>query len=272
MLVAIKAKLASEPGAITIRHLFYHLSSTLGLIAKTEASYKTLCGHLAKWRRAGAIEWGAFADNTRWHIKSRTFGGVDEALRHTVTNYRRDLWDNQPVYVECWVEKDAMASIVSRTASAWGVPVFVCRGFASLSSLHSAADTFRRATEAGKRAVVYHLGDYDPSGVAAGEAINNAFRDDFHVDVEFVRAAVTAEQIERLKLPTRPVKASTHGRGWTGDCVELDSMPPAEIRTLVESCIRSHIDPEAWNALQRTEELERETLRDFFAGWAGRAA
>jgi hypothetical protein len=183
-------------------------------------------------------------------------------LANTVLNYRRNLWDTQDVYLEVWVEKDAMASIVADTATSFGVPVVVCRGFTSLSSLYAAAETFRGAIDAGKRVIIYHLGDYDPSGVAAGDSIKKAFRDDFKVDVEFIRAAVTKEQIASMNLPTRPVKKSdSRAAKWTGgECVELDTMKPATIREIVEKCITQHIDAQEWEALKRTEMLERATL------------
>jgi hypothetical protein len=65
-----------------------------------------------------------------------------------------------------------------------------------------------------------------------------------------------------MDLPTRPVKESdTRAARWTGgECVELDTMPPAEIRKLVESCITRHIDGRQWDILQNTEAMERETL------------
>jgi len=262
LLASILTILNGEADQITIRHLFYLLVG-LGVIPKTEGAYKSLCSHLSKWRRSGEIAWGAFSDNTRWHIRHKTYGGVEDALRNTVENYRRDLWDTQPYYIEVWVEKDAMASIVSGTANSWGVPVFVARGFASLSSLYAAAATFKAAVANRKKVIIYHLGDYDPSGVAAGESILKAFRDDFKVELDFVRAAVTEEQIRRLQLPTRPTKTSdSRARNWSGTaCVELDTMPPAKIRKIVENCIVHHINAHAWKTLQRTEELERATLR-----------
>lgn len=262
VLRAIQKILGGEEDQITIRHLFYRLVGK-SIIPKTEAAYKSLCGHLSKWRRSGQIEWGAFTDSTRWHIQQRTFDGIDDALENTVRTYRRNLWSTQPCYIEVWVEKDAIAGIVAKTANSFGVPVFVARGFASLSSLYDAANTFREATDAGKIAIIYHLGDYDPSGVAAGESALRAFRDDFKVDLQFIRIAVTEEQIQRLNLPTRPTKLTdTRAKKWTGgECVELDSIPPTEIRSLVESSIVQHIDQHEWNLLKQTEEMEKETLR-----------
>jgi hypothetical protein len=194
----------------------------------------------------------------------RTFNGVEGALENTARTYRRNLWDNQPYYVEVWVEKDAMAGIVAKVANSFGVPVFVARGFASLTSLYGAANTFRTATDAGKKVMVLHLGDYDPSGVSAGESMIKAFRDDFQVDVDFRRIAVTPDQIKSMALPTRPVKTSdTRAKNWTGgECVELDTMPPAEIRSLVEDSITVLIDSHQWSTLKITERLERQTLQN----------
>jgi len=252
--------IAEEDRQMTIRHLFYRLVGH-DIIPKTEAAYKILCAHLSKWRRSGAIEWSAFADGTRWHIKTDTFDSMAAALQNTAETYRRNTWSTQKTYVEIWTEKDACASVIAQAADPFGVPVFVARGFASLSSLYDAANTFREAIQAGKEPIIYHFGDYDPSGVAAGDSIMRAFRDDFKVKVEFVRAAVTKEQIEKFKLPTRPTKVSNHSKGWKGNSVELDAMPSDEIMTLVESCITRHIDQREWAFLKTTEALEQKTLK-----------
>jgi hypothetical protein len=260
LLAWVQNILSAEEDEITVRHLFYRLVGE-GVIPKTEKAYKGLCSHLSRWRRAGKVAWDAFADNTRWHIAPQTFDSAEDALNNTQAAYRKNLWSSQPYYLEVWVEKDAMASIVSRAAESFGVPIFVCRGFASLSSLYAAAETFKQAVEHGKKVVIYHLGDHDPSGVTAVESIRKALRDDFNVNVELVRAAVTRDQIKKFKLPTRPTKDSCHSKNWNGgDSVELDAMPPAEIRALVEKCIVQHIDQRQWEQSKITEELERDHL------------
>jgi hypothetical protein len=253
--------LSEDEGQITVRHLFYRLVGH-GVIEKSEHEYKALGKHLSKWRRAGLVKWSAFADSTRWHIKSPTFDSLEEAFDNNVSAYRRNLWSTQKTYLEIWCEKDAVAGILADVAEPFRVPVFVARGFASLSSLYGAANTFRGWAEVGKICRIYHFGDFDPSGVEAGESMTRALRDDFKVEVEFVRAAVTPEQIRKLKLQTRPTKESNHDRGWTGgESVELDSMPPAEIRLLVERCITQHIDQWKWEMAKATEAAERDTYQ-----------
>jgi hypothetical protein len=261
LLEAVLSVLDGEETQITVRHLFYRLVGE-GVIEKTEKAYKNLVGHLGRWRRAGEIEWSDFADSTRWHISAQTFDGIEDALRRTRETYRRNLWSTQQDYVELWLEKDAIASIVHDVAVEFGVPIFVCRGFASLSSLYGASQTFRKATENGKQVKIFHLGDYDPSGHAAADAIERTLIEGFYCCLEFERLAVTQEQIEELSLPTRPTKQTdSRARNWDGDeCVELDSMPPAEMRAIVQDAITDCIEPEAWEALQKVEAAERESL------------
>lgn len=247
-----------KEGQMTIRHLFYRLAG-LSFVPKTEQGYHTLDGHLMNWRRSGIIPWNSFTDHTRWYIRHDTFDSMDEALANTVATYRRNLWQDQPCYIEIWVEKDSMAGVVADTATSFGVPVFVARGFNSGTSLFEAAMTFKEAYKNGKQGIIYHLGDYDPSGFTAYEAMARAFERDFHVPLKFVHVAVTLDQIKKFKLPTRPTKKSSHDRNWTGgDSVELDTMPPDEIRKLVKHCITQHIDQHAWKTLKATEEAERD--------------
>jgi hypothetical protein len=261
LLSAILEIVDAEESAITIRHMFYRLVG-LGVIEKTERAYKSLCGHLSHWRKKGEVPWDAFSDSTRWHIRDQTFDGIADALQRTRETYRRDLWATQPYYTEVWVEKDAIAGIISDITSEFGVPLFVCRGFASLSSLYSASLTFKRVQQSGKAVMVYHLGDYDPSGHAAADAIETTFEDDFDVAVNFERIAITRDQIDEFDLPTRPTKKSdSRAKNWSGEeCVELDSMPPAELRQLVEDAIASHIDEHAWKQIKKIEREEQKTL------------
>jgi len=105
---------------ISIRHLCYRLSST-GVIPKTETAFDTLGIHLANWRKQGRIPFGRFVDATRWYHGSTTFNNAAAALEDSILGYRKDLWRSQPVHVEVWVEKEAVASIVVPVADRWGL-------------------------------------------------------------------------------------------------------------------------------------------------------
>jgi hypothetical protein len=54
---------------------------------------------------------------------------------------------------------------------------------------------------------IYHFGDFDPSGVNAGEKIEQTLREMApEAEIHFKRTAVTPEQIRQWSLPTRPTK------------------------------------------------------------------
>jgi hypothetical protein len=268
LLSAIQNIVNVEENAITIRHLFYRLVGQ-SVIEKTELAYKLLCHHLSRWRKAGEVAWSAFSDSTRWHIQPPMFSGIADALRRTQETYRRNLWATQAHYVEVWVEKDAIAGVIDDITSAFGVPLFVCRGFASLSSMYSASETFKEVQRDGKEVTIFHLGDYDPSGHAAADAIERTFRETFDCSVNFERIAILPEHIEQFSLPTRPTKQSdSRARNWRGsECVELDSMPPAQLRGLVENAITSLIDSYEWEKLKEIEQEEQATLSATIAGF-----
>ncbi len=270
LLETILKILDGETGPITLRHLFYRLSG-LGAIEKTEDDYKRLCHLTAAWRKAGDIPWRSFTDSTRWYIREPLFDSLADALRNTQEMYRKNLWQTQGAYVEVWVEKAAIAPIVAEVASGFGVGTFVCRGFSSLSSLFSASELFRRQIESGKEVFVYHVGDYDPSGIAAVDSIRKTITQEFGVPIRLERLAVTEHQIRTMKLPSRPVKKSDPRSGkWRGgDSVEVDSMPPRLLKDLVAGAIQSHIIPWEWNALLRAEGLEKETLASLCASAEG---
>jgi hypothetical protein len=268
LLTAVKQILAGEDDTITIRHLFYRLVG-LSVIAKDEGQYHLLCSHLARWRRSGEVAWSAFADPTRGYYGDQLFTDVNESLQNAVACYRKNLWMNQGSYVEVWTEKDAIASAVCNAVSDFGVRVYVCRGFSSLTGLYSAADQFRRQQQRGKEAIILHLGDHDPSGLAIDRHVERSLREDFGLkEICTCRLAVTPEQIAEYSLPTRPVKATdTRAAGWRGGCVEVDSMPMPALRSLLRRKIEGLIDPRQWEATKLIEAAEHESYEEFAKGW-----
>ena len=257
----IQGILAEETYGITIRHLYYLLVSAK-VIEKTEAAYKNLIAHLSKWRKNGDIDFDAFVDGTRYWSGATLYDDAESALRDCAQSYRRNMWKQQPYYVEVWCEKDAIKSILLRAAEPFGVPVFAAIGFASLTSLHSAAQTFQRAARAGKRPVVLYFGDHDPSGLSGQAKAAQTLREQFGVAVDFRRLAVTADQIAEFNLPTRPAKKTdSRAMGWEGECVEVDAISSATLVQLAEDAITDLIDPYAWQAEKVNEDLERDHMQ-----------
>jgi hypothetical protein len=265
---------------MTVRGLFYVLT-TRGVVPKTEQGYATVKRLTAEMRRSGQIPYHWLADATRWMRKPRTFSSVEEALRRTAETYRRALWDDAPIAVEVWVEKEALAGVLVDVTDEWDVPLMVTRGYPSISFLYSAAEEIMRRAD--QRTVIYYFGDRDPSGVdidrsivrGIGEALDMIDGPDgfglglddgdpeltFGFFADFERVAVTPPQVMKWNLPSRPTKKSdSRSKYFTGASVELDAISPHRMKGLARQVIEQHVDQHHLEVLQVAEEEERKGL------------
>ena len=249
---------------MTVRQVFYQ-ATVRGIVEKSEAGYAKVQTDLVLMRKAGEMPFDWLADNTRWQRKPRTFDSVEQALQDTARLYRKALWSDAGAYVEVWLEKDALAGVVLPVTAMYDVPLMVARGYASLSFLHSAAEYINSLEVP---VYLYHLGDFDPSGVNAGEKIEETLREMApEAEIHFERLAVTPEQIELWRLPTRPTKTSdSRSKGFGAISVELDAIEPDKLRALVEDAIEDHLPPHQFKVLKAAEDSERTLIRQLVGG------
>jgi hypothetical protein len=261
----------SEDHPQTVRQVFYALT-VRGVIPKLELEYhRTVIRLLGEMREAGQIPFEWIADNTRWMRKPSTFTGIESCLNNTAKFYRRNLWASMPIYVEVWIEKDALAGVLMEETETYDVPLMSARGYASLSFLHSAAKAIKVG---GKPAYIYHFGDLDPSGVDAARDIEAKLRRYApDAEIHFERPAVTREQVEELNLPTRPTKMTdTRAKKFgSATSVELDAIPARKLRELVRECIERHVDKQKLELLRIAEKSERELLTAWAATYGAGA-
>jgi hypothetical protein len=161
--------------------------------------------------------------------------------------------------VEVWLEKDALAGVLTPVTEMYDVPLMVARGYASLSFLHGSAEYIAALNVP---TFIYHLGDFDPSGVNAGEKIEQTLREMApKAEIHFERLAVTPAQISAWGLPTRPTKTTdSRSKGFGDISVELDAVAPEDLRDLVETAIQQHLPPEQFSVLKAAEKSERELI------------
>jgi hypothetical protein len=225
-------KIAKAARPATVRQVFYQ-ATVRGVVEKSGSGYAKVQTDLVSLRRDGRLPYDWIADNTRWQRKPRSYDGIDQALEDTTRLYRKSLWVDANAYVEIWLEKDALSGVIYPVTDLYDVPLMVTRGYASLSFLHSAAEYIGKLDVP---SYIYHFGDHDPSGVNAGEKIEETLRELApQAEIIFERVAVTPEQITTLRLPTRPTKSvDSRARNFVGDSVELDAIEPNRLRDLVE--------------------------------------
>ena len=251
---------------MTVRQVFYQ-ATVRGLIEKAESGYDKVQNDLTVMRRDESLPYDWLADNTRWQRKPRTFDSIEDALNETAKFYRKSLWADADAYVEIWLEKDALAGVVYPITSMYDVPLMVARGYASLSFLYSAAEYIN---DLDVPVFIYHLGDFDPSGVNAGEKIEETLMEMApYADITFERHAVTPEQIEYWNLPARPTKTSdTRAKGFGDISVELDAIEPNRLRRIVQRAIEQHLPRQQFEVLKAAEASEREIISKLVGGLA----
>ncbi len=252
-----------EMQPMTVRQVFYQ-ASVRGIVDKTETGYSKVQRALVDLRRRGRLSFSWIADNARWQRKPRSWRDPAEAIEVTAILYRKALWAEAADYVEVWLEKDALSAVVYDVTAEFDVPLMVSRGYASLSFLHEAAEAIAAED---RPAYIYHLGDYDPSGVNAAEKIEEDLRRFApEAEIHFNRLAVLPHQIAAWDLPTRPTKTSdSRSKGFGDISVELDAIDARLLRQIVRDALERHLPADQLAVLKVAEASERELL----LAWAG---
>ena len=253
---------------LTVRQIYYILIGQRGY-PKTDQFYERLCSHVSNARRGRLISFSAIREDGVGVIAPTHFvdkDGFYERVRTMGQGYKRDKLARQAVHLEVWCEGAGMQPQLSRTASPFSVAVYSAGGFDSTTAKYQLA---QRICSVGKPAVILHLGDLDPSGVAifrsSAEDVREfvlADRRWLNVDVDFVRVALTPDQVERFRLERGGAPKTTDSRSGTWPFVwtcQLEALPPDTVAALLNAAITERLDARIIaedRALERQERNE----------------
>jgi hypothetical protein len=278
----ICAQYAAQGYRLTLRQLYYRFIATDAFpesrrnaagTKNNEQNYKWLGDLVSKARVGGLIDWNHVEDRTRapdggdygWDSPQQFFEGV-------LDQYGITHWDDQPEYVEVWVEKEALADVIARPARALDVLHFACKGSPSTSAIHTAAQRLRRKEQQGRNCTVIYLGDHDPTGIDISRDIQDRlalFRSNAVVD----RVALNMDQVQAYDPPPSPVKLTdSRTSGYidqfgTDECWELDALEPAVLEQLITDGIEARLDREKYDARLDRERAEQEMLTAIGSNW-----
>jgi hypothetical protein len=224
----------------------------------TRGDYNQLSKWLVRDRLSGIIPWEWIEDRLRKPRRVPAWEDLDAFIRTVRRSYVRDVWQDQPRYLEAWLEKDALSGIFADVLRPYGVTLNVGRGFDSATSVKDAADRF----EDGEGITVLYFGDFDPSGEDMVRSLRDRLQE-HGAEPEIVKCALTFEDISRYDLPPDFTKATdTRSAAFVaryGDvAVELDALPGRVLRERIEREVRERVD---LGALERTRGAEREDRR-----------
>lgn len=243
----------------------YYTATVRGIVPKNDSGYRKIQRAVLHLRRTGRIPWDWIVDTNRWMRKPETWGSVEEALTDVATTYRRALWRDSSTAVEVWCESESVAGVLYPVTSDWDVPLYPIKGQTSDSFAYGAAQNYRNDP---RSLVIYYVGDHDPHGYEIETNLHaKLVEHSGRADIEFVRLACNASDVEGLSLPgTTPKKDSyrnaltgEHIR-WHGPAVEIEAIDPPILRRWLGDWIGGHVDPEALRLTQIAEESERDIL------------
>jgi len=262
---------------LTLRQIYYRLVSN-GVIPNSRSAYNGLSKWLVKAREDGDVDDAKIEDRSRSIIKAvEGYDSPDqfiEAVEYWIHNlgdrYHANLWSNQDVYLEIWVEKEALDRVIARAAQPFQVTVCPTKGYSSYSYIkRDAVDG--RFSEVDKPIICLYFGDHDPSGKQMTEDLqrrSNRYGNGMNIEIK--RVALTQEQIRKYNLPPNRTKSKDtrtpkYVAEFGDECWELDAIPPDDLQSLVISSIEQYIDRDRWNKVLKQEEKDRASLKERFA-------
>jgi hypothetical protein len=190
--------------------------------------------------------------------------------------YSKDLWQDQDMVIENFIEKEAMVGVVEPVTHGLRTSLIPARGQCSETWCWSIAQDWNALD---KPVQVYYIGDHDPAGFSIETSMRERIRgylDEDHKDCfSRERLAVTDDDFWKrdatgeYELLGFPVKAGISAKirdayiAQFGDrCVEADAISPTEIRRRCEGVIRRHIDRAKWKAMLEIEAREKAQVRN----------
>lgn len=268
--------------SLTLRQLYYQFiardlfpasrANGTGGTKNTERNYKWLGDLVSKARIGGLIDWSHLTDRTRGHDGGDAGWPDPQSAIESVTSwYGITHWDGQPEYLEVWIEKEALADVISRPASQYDVAHMATKGYLSQSEMHTAAKRLRGIESKGRKCTILYLGDHDPSGLDMTEDIRRRM-ELFRCGAEVERLALNMDQVEELNPPPSPAKitdsrAADYIERYGDDSWELDALDPATLEGLVRDAITSRIDMGKRQARLDREERERTEIAAVSDNW-----
>lgn len=252
---------------LTLRQVYYQLVAR-GVIPNNERSYKNVGELVSNGRVAGLIDWDAIEDRTRYIRCLPHWNNPAEIVAGAAAQYRIDLWDTQPQYVEVWVEKDALIGIIERTAQRHDVPCFSCRGYTSQSEMWNAAQRIMYKSRQGARpCTIIHLGDHDPSGIDMTRDIRErlAMFGAESCEITVNRIALNMDQITEYNPPPNPAKltdtrAEKYIQEFGETSWELDALEPGSLDKLVGRAIEQYVDEDLMDEAKERQRDEKKQL------------
>ena len=251
---------------MTLRQVHYRLVARGDTTYRnTRTDYNQLSTWLVQDRLVGGVPWEWIEDRLRKPRCLPMWKDLTNFVEAMKRSYRRDVWRDQPGYLEVVVEKDALSSIFESVLRPYRVTLNVARGYDSWSALKDAADRYGD----GDGVTVLYFGDFDPSGEDMVRSLRERLADPALPNggsrPAIVKCALLYEDIEHHQLPPDFTKVSDSRREafverWGDVAVELDALPVSVLREKIAREVEARMDLDALTVAQEMERRDLERL------------
>ncbi len=231
-------------------------------------------------------------DDTRTPTIWKSYEGLPEFFDAVKDSYTKNIWSNQPNYVEVWIEDEASAKAVIRSPRSiiqhYRINVRATKGFNSLGALWEA---YKYLKELDKPIVILYFGDLNPSGWAIPIILVRQFQE-LGLDIELKRIGLNPEQLKEYNLPSytkisgdprrkefntifgfeeweaepeQEYKDEKTGKIKSGKKhlnIDLEKIPVKQFEDLMEDAIKNNLDMEKFEETIQTEASEDEEIQE----------
>ncbi len=260
---------AEQP--ISVRGVYYRtLGIGLKYAVKGQPWYQRVSDTLTQMRRDGELPHEWITEPGRQTMRPNTWADLGELFDNYAPDFRRGLWVDSDAYVEIWSEANSMMGVLWPVASELDVYVRPTGGFSSETLSWNASEDINAM---GRETFIYQVGDFDPYGMEAWQAVQNRLNELVNLPVYFERIAATVEDRDEYIAYTHPVKAPKnndavavartrkHTNVYGGLALEVDAIPTPVLRARVREAIMRHIDQADIDAAHEQEQADRKVLQ-----------
>lgn len=275
----IIAEYQAQGYILTLRQLYYQFVAR-GLIPNKQSEYNRLGAIVNDGRLAGLIDWDAIEDRTRELEENTHWGSPEDILDSCAKQFRFDLWADQKLRPEVWIEKEALVGVVEPTCRDLDIAWFACRGYSSQSEQWRAGKRIRKnALNNGQATVILHFGDHDPSGIDMTRDNDDRLRMFANRGlskgslVTVKRIALNMDQVQQYNPPPNPAKTTdSRFAGYLAEygdeSWELDALEPSVIDRLIRDEVEPLIDQDKMQAAKDRQEDVRAKLSKLAEDWS----
>lgn len=251
---------------LTLRQLYYQLVSK-DIIPNNVKEYAKLSGLLVQGRMNGVVDWNAIEDRGRVAYLQYAVDDVAGAIEDSINQFKLNRMRDQDVYIEIWVEKDALSGILKRITNKYHVRFVANKGYSSATAMYKASKRFLYEESHGKECHVLYFGDHDPSGLDMVRDIRERLSQ-FGATVYVKQLGLTQEQINKYNPPPNPAKvtdprAKSYIAEFGAVSWEVDALSPTVIHELVTENVEKLIDLQKFADILVAEDDGKEELRKF---------